>query len=276
MTVLVTGKITDATGREDSRRWRAWSPVYREGPNGEVITTRDDYPVRVVGGVFSAPMHPGVAVIENPDGRRYTVTVLDEDCDLWELIATAVAFPPDTSAEALASAVTTYLEENPVTSVIAEGITDSGAAGRAAVQADAEADLRSAAGASTVGAQVFTAAGGSGSATSINTRVVGGMSASSGVQRGLQVAPTVAQSGTAGYTLLEVNATESSTGSGAKKLMDLQVGGASKFTVDNTGAAFIANTSAPATPTGGGVLYVESGALKFKGSGGTVTTLGPA
>jgi hypothetical protein len=44
------------------------------------------------------------------------------------------------------------------------------------------------------------------------------------------------------------------------------------------GVIAIANaTTAPAsTPTGGGVLYVESGALKYKGSSGTVTTLGPA
>lgn len=40
---------------------------------------------------------------------------------------------------------------------------------------------------------------------------------------------------------------------------------------------FIANTgSVPGTPTGGGVLYVQSGALKYKGSSGTVTTLGVA
>lgn len=39
----------------------------------------------------------------------------------------------------------------------------------------------------------------------------------------------------------------------------------------------IANGTAPSgTPTGGGVLYVESGALKYKGSSGTVTTLGVA
>lgn len=38
----------------------------------------------------------------------------------------------------------------------------------------------------------------------------------------------------------------------------------------------LSNESEPATPTGGGVLYVESGALKYKGSSGTVTTLGPA
>jgi hypothetical protein len=34
--------------------------------------------------------------------------------------------------------------------------------------------------------------------------------------------------------------------------------------------------SPPATPTGGGVLYVEAGVLKYKGSSGTVTTLGAA
>ncbi len=39
----------------------------------------------------------------------------------------------------------------------------------------------------------------------------------------------------------------------------------------------IVNGTAPSgTPTGGGVLYVESGALKYKGSSGTITTLGVA
>lgn len=41
---------------------------------------------------------------------------------------------------------------------------------------------------------------------------------------------------------------------------------------------FIGNTSAAPSgnPTAGGLLYVESGALKYRGSGGTVTTLGNA
>jgi hypothetical protein len=40
----------------------------------------------------------------------------------------------------------------------------------------------------------------------------------------------------------------------------------------------IANASTvPSTnPSGGGILYVESGALKYRGSSGTVTTLGAA
>jgi hypothetical protein len=39
---------------------------------------------------------------------------------------------------------------------------------------------------------------------------------------------------------------------------------------------FIGNTTEPVTPTGGGILYVQSGALKYKGSSGTVTTLAAA
>jgi hypothetical protein len=43
------------------------------------------------------------------------------------------------------------------------------------------------------------------------------------------------------------------------------------------GVFAMADGTAPSgTPTGGGVIYVESGALKYKGSSGTVTTLGVA
>jgi len=39
----------------------------------------------------------------------------------------------------------------------------------------------------------------------------------------------------------------------------------------------LANAVIPtANPVGGGVLYVEAGALKYRGSGGTVTVLGAA
>lgn len=44
------------------------------------------------------------------------------------------------------------------------------------------------------------------------------------------------------------------------------------------GAVYIANatTTPTSNPTGGGVLYVESGALKYRGSSGTVTTIAAA
>jgi hypothetical protein len=41
-------------------------------------------------------------------------------------------------------------------------------------------------------------------------------------------------------------------------------------------AFFVGNTSAPSTPTGGGILYVTGGALHYKGSSGTDTTLASA
>ncbi len=84
------------------------------------------------------------------------------------------------------------------------------------------------------------------------------------------------------------------TGTGAGGNIDFQVAPAgSSGTTQNTyvsvmtlcaalnggtGVAFIGNAGAApsSNPTGGGILYVESGALKYRGSSGTVTTLGAA
>ena len=43
-----------------------------------------------------------------------------------------------------------------------------------------------------------------------------------------------------------------------------------------SGRTYLANQTEPSTPSGGGVVYVEAGALKYKGSSGTVTTLAAA
>lgn len=53
---------------------------------------------------------------------------------------------------------------------------------------------------------------------------------------------------------------------------------ATALEIDKDRVLFVANTNAApsGTPSGGGYLYVESGALKFKGSSGTVTTLAAA
>lgn len=44
------------------------------------------------------------------------------------------------------------------------------------------------------------------------------------------------------------------------------------------GVLFVANaTTAPtANPTNGGILYVQAGALKYRGSSGTITTIANA
>ena len=51
----------------------------------------------------------------------------------------------------------------------------------------------------------------------------------------------------------------------------------SRVSVDTSGVLLVANGTAPGSnPTGGGYLYVESGALKYRGSSGTVTTIANA
>lgn len=53
--------------------------------------------------------------------------------------------------------------------------------------------------------------------------------------------------------------------------------GTEDYASGSGGNIAIVNSTAPSgTPSGGGVLYVESGALKFKGSSGTVTTIANA
>lgn len=109
-------------------------------------------------------------------------------------------------------------------------------------------------------------------------RVDGSLAATSGLQYGTSILTTVNQTSTAGAIDLLVNRTQSAVGSGIQLLLALRVAGADKFTVQNDGRLFAANvTTAPASnPTGGGFIYVEAGALKYRGSSGTVTTLGAA
>ncbi len=82
----------------------------------------------------------------------------------------------------------------------------------------------------------------------------GALTASSGLQNSINIAPSLNQSGTAGYAMLLINPTENATGSGTKRLIDAQVGGVSKFTVDNagavTGTSFSAGLTSTATAAG--------------------------
>jgi hypothetical protein len=65
--------------------------------------------------------------------------------------------------------------------------------------------------------------------------------------------------------------TAGSSGATAQVLAD-------RVVVDGKGVVFLANAvAAPASnPVGGGYLYVEGGALKYRGSAGSVTTIAPA
>lgn len=74
---------------------------------------------------------------------------------------------------------------------------------------------------------------------------------------GLRILSTVNQTSTALYTDLLVNRTQIAAGSGAQRLLDLQVGSVSRFSVSSTGALGI-NNNTPAQK-----LDILAGALRF-------------
>jgi hypothetical protein len=84
---------------------------------------------------------------------------------------------------------------------------------------------------------------GGSTAGAVGTMFGGTWSASSGTNAIVNINPTFTQTSTAGYTALQVNVTESTTGSGTKLLLDLQVGSSSKFKIDNNGAMTLVNTA---------------------------------
>src|SRR5439155_15818652 len=62
-----------------------------------------------------------------------------------------------------------------------------------------------------------------------------GMNASAGSQSFFVIAPSIMQTGSAGYTVLLVNAFQSTTGSGLKYLADFQLGGVSRMRLNSAG-----------------------------------------
>lgn len=104
---------------------------------------------------------------------------------------------------------------------------------------------------------------------------------STAIHNAILVNPTInyASGGAGSYNALRIKVTETALPSGDNYLIRASAGAAGtteKFSVKNDGVVFIANSSAPATPTGGGAIFVEGGALKFIGSSGTITTIAEA
>lgn len=85
----------------------------------------------------------------------------------------------------------------------------------------------------------------------IVTAISGTMTQSSSSVVVLSITPTITQTGTAGYTALLVNPTESTTGSGSKLLADFQIGGVSKFKVNDAGRVTIDSVDGSAIDTDG-------------------------
>lgn len=73
------------------------------------------------------------------------------------------------------------------------------------------------------------------------------------------------------FTAQEIAEDSSGVGTTLNNVTDLTLGG-----LTTTSQLKISNGSEPSTPSGGGILFVENGALKYKGSSGTVSPLGNA
>ena len=92
------------------------------------------------------------------------------------------------------------------------------------------------------------------STTTANLILTGdSLTASSGLEYGMRITPTVNQSSSASYRALDVNVTETAatTGNGLNRLLDLRVSDSSKLAVSNTGSLTLQNASYITTPFGG-------------------------
>lgn len=109
------------------------------------------------------------------------------------------------------------------------------------------------------------------------------LTGSSGTMFGTAYSPQVNQSGTAGYTALYVDATQTATGSGTKRLLDLAADGTSMFSVSSAGAVTGVDSTwnkpnitttltaavslANVTPATVGVPIQQSPAIRLEGHG---------
>jgi hypothetical protein len=76
--------------------------------------------------------------------------------------------------------------------------------------------------------------------------------------------------------MLLINPTHTATGSGTKRLIDAQVGGASQFTVDSTGTMSVSGTTATVRAGAGtpeGAVTAAIGSMFLRTDGGAGTTL---
>lgn len=117
----------------------------------------------------------------------------------------------------------------------------------------------------TNGTPKFSTVSGSTSASSVST-YTGTLTASSGDQSFISIAPTITQSSTGGYTGIKVNPTESSTGSGTKALISLQLAGTKKFQVESNGDISVDKTVTAGGTTGAQTINKSAGSVNFAAS----------
>ena len=111
MPVTITEQLLDAQGQPDNAPWSFYSPLRESDPSGAVITV---HPVVAtpVNGQLSVQLEPGPMIAKHR-GVEYNFTVPATDSELWPLISAAVGAPPGTPADALAVAVSDYMQAHP-------------------------------------------------------------------------------------------------------------------------------------------------------------------
>lgn len=89
------------------------------------------------------------------------------------------------------------------------------------------------------------------------------LNASSGMQMEVSISPTITQTGAAGYNGLLVNPTESSIGSGIRRIADFQLGGTTMFAFESSGNFVVNKTITPAGTTGARTINKAAGTVNF-------------
>lgn len=99
--------------------------------------------------------------------------------------------------------------------------------------------------------------------TDVNFLTSASMTNSSGLAVGVSITPTINQTSTASATDFLINRTQTAAGSGAQLLLDAQVGGSSKFNVNNGG---VISTAATQTSVSGSTSGTANFSEPFAGS----------
>jgi hypothetical protein len=121
----------------------------------------------------------------------------------------------------------------------------------------------------------FNRSSGTGGSETVSFRNTtgGGLTASSGTQNFLGINNFINQSGTAGFTSLLVNTVLEAVGSGLKFLIDLQVGGLSRFRVDTNGNGTFSGSVTAQTSLTSGVSGTTRGSLTLQNESGQPTLM---
>lgn len=88
-------------------------------------------------------------------------------------------------------------------------------------------------------------------------KITGVLSADSGTQRCLELSPVINQSGTAGYTAVDIDVTESTSGSGTNRLLVIKRNGQEKFGVYTDGAINVGSNDTTIARVSAGRISVE-------------------